>query len=340
MIRCRVLIFLLAANISLAFTQENKADSLLATATEIAEDILFQDQDTNFIKSYADRISIKLLANNKFNTFGLWDKSLNSSIRYRPDLGVNFGIGAAYKMLSLDISTNLGFSEDHISNSIYRDIQGRLLASKHYLRFRYQYYYGYKIDYITGYEADVLDAYETRTDIRTFQFGLQYLYSFNYGKFSLKAPFAMNERQKQSAGSFVAGAGFHMYTLDADSALIPNDLALLTVNENTFSELNVVSLMASFGYMYSFVIKGRFFITLGLIPGIGMKNGDYRVGNRIPMTSSLALGAQSMSAIGYNGMRIFVGLQLFTNYYYMPLDKNLKSSVLEGRSALYFGYRF
>ena len=262
MIRYILLLILLTAPVSIAFTQESKADSLLATATEIAEEILFQDQDTNYIKSYADRISVKILANNKFNTFGLWDKSLNSSIRYRPDLGVNFGIGAAYKMLSLDISTNLGFSEDHISNSIYRDIQGRVLASKHYVRFRYHYYYGYYIDYITGYEADLLDAYETRTDIRTFQFGLQYLYSFNYGKFSLKAPFAMNERQKQSAGSFVAGAGFHMYTLDADSALIPNDLALLTANENTFSELNVDSLMANFGYMYSIVIKGRFFITL------------------------------------------------------------------------------
>jgi hypothetical protein len=316
------------------------ADSLLATATEIAEDFLFQEQDTNYIKSYADRISVKILANNKFNTFSLWDQSLNRSIRYRPDLGVNFGIGAAYKSFSLDISTSLGFSEDHISNSIYRDIQGRVLTTKHFIRFRYQYYYGYKIDYIRGFEADLPDVHETRTDIRTLQFGIQYLYSFNHGTFSLKAPFAMNQRQKKSAGSFVAGAAFFMYALDADSALIPNDPAMQTADSNSFSEFNVASLTANFGYLYSIVIKGRFFITLGLIPGIGVKNGDFRTTKLVRMPSALSLGIQSMSAIGYNGMRIFVGLQLFTNYHYLPLNKDLKSSILEGRSALYFGYRF
>jgi hypothetical protein len=50
-----------------------------------------------------------------------------------------------------------------------------------------------------------------------------------------------------------------------------------------FSEINVVSLTAQFGYMYSFVIKERFFITLGLIPGIGVKSGDYRTESRIPV---------------------------------------------------------
>jgi hypothetical protein len=54
---------------------------------EFAEDILYQDQDTNYIKSYADRISIKILATNKFNTFRLWDQFLNSSIQYRSDNG-------------------------------------------------------------------------------------------------------------------------------------------------------------------------------------------------------------------------------------------------------------
>ena len=340
MIRFCTVVLLLAIGISNIFSQENKADSLLATAMEFAEDILYQDQDTNYIKSYADRISIKILATNKFNTFRLWDQSLNSSIRYRPDLGVNFGIGGAYKSFALDISTSLGLSENNISNSVYRDIQGRVITSMHYLRFRYQYYYGYKVDFIMGYEADLLDAYETRLDIRTLQFGVQYLYCFNYGKFSLKAPFTMNERQKKSAGSFIAGAGFHMYTLDADSALIPSGLALLPVNRNSFSELNMVSLNANFGYMYSFVIKGRFFITLGLIPGMGIKNGDYRVEKRVPIHSPLSLSFKTMNAIGYSGLRIFGGIQLISNYYFMPLEKDLRSSVLEGRSSLYFGYRF
>lgn len=208
MIRFHFLLFFSTVSLSSTYCQVNKADTLLATAAQFAEYVLYQNHDTSYIKSYADRISIKILANNKFNSFILWDPSLKSSIRYRPDLGVNFGIGATYKWLALDLSTSLGFSERNISNSKYRDFQGRILTSKHYLRFRYQYYFGYKIHYLSGYDIDQLDEYETRKDIRTLQFGMQYLYCFNYGKFSLKAPFAMNDRQKKSAGSFIAGAGF------------------------------------------------------------------------------------------------------------------------------------
>ena len=340
MIRFHFLLFFSTVSLSSTYCQVNKADTLLATAAQFAEYVLYQNHDTSYIKSYADRISIKILANNKFNSFSLWDPSLKSSISYRPDLGVNFGIGATYKWLALDLSTSLGFSERNISNSKYRDFQGRILTSKHYLRFRYQYYFGYKIHYLSGYDIDQLDEYETRKDIRTLQFGMQYLYSFNYGKFSLKAPFAMNDRQKKSAGSFIAGAGFQMYTLDADSSLIPNESALLSSERHYFSELNMVSLTANFGYMYSFVIKGRFFITLGLIPGIGIKHGDYRAGNRVPINSALALMAKTMNAIGYNGNRIYGGFQLISGYYYMPLEKDLRYSIVEGRSSLYIGYRF
>lgn len=331
---------LLLLNLSLATSQVNKADTILATATQIADYILYQNHDTSYIQSYADKISLKILANNKFNSFRLWDRSINSSIRYRPDLGVNFGIGAAYKWFAFDFATSLGVKEENISNSLYRDIQFRIMTSKHYVRLRYQYYYGYKIDQIWGEEPHQLEDYEIRTDTRTMQFGIQYLYAFNYGKFSIKAPFAMNERQKKSAGSFVAGIGFSMYALDADSSLIPNELELSSTAWNDFSQWNVVSLTASFGYMYSLIFKERFFITLGLIPGIGISNGDYWTGERIRMKSAFTARVKTMNAIGYNGKRFFTGLQLIAGINYIPLEKELKGSIVEGRSALFLGYRF
>jgi hypothetical protein len=340
MIRYTLIALLFTLLLSHSSAQENKADTLLAAATQLADDILYQNHDTSYIRSPANKISLKLLANNKFNSFGIWNRSLSNSIRYRPDLGVNFGIGGAYKWFTLDLATSLGFREENITNSIYRDIQSRILTSKHYFRFRYQYYYGYKIDHISGYEADQLEESEIRTDTRTMQFGVQYLYTFNYGKFSLKAPFAMNERQKKSAGSFVAGVGFLMFTLDADSSLIPNELETPSSAWNNFSEFDVVSLTASFGYMYSFIIRERFFITLGLIPGMGVSNGDYKREERIRMKPAFTLRAKTMNAIGYSGARFFTGIQLITGLYYIPLEKDLKSIILEGRSSLFVGYRF
>jgi len=205
---------------------------------------------------------------------------------------------------------------------------------------RYQYYYGYKIDQIWGEEPQQLEDYEIRTDTRTMQFGIQYLYAFNYGKFSIKAPFAMNERQRKSAGSFVAGIGFLMFALDADSTLIPAELESPSAVWSDFSQWNAVSATASFGYMYSLILKERFFITLGLIPGMGISNGDYWAGERIRMNSSFTLRVKTMNAIGYNGKRFFAGLQLIAGINYIPLEKELKGSIVEGRSALFVGYRF
>ena len=78
----RVLLIACFCSIPLShtFSQINKADTILAAASEIADYILYQNHDSSYIKSYADKVSVKILALNKFNTFHLWDQSLDGSI--------------------------------------------------------------------------------------------------------------------------------------------------------------------------------------------------------------------------------------------------------------------
>ena len=97
---------LLSLNIITGYGQVTSADTIIATVEQFAKDIIYQDQDTNYIKSYVDRLSVKLLVFNKFNLIQLTDKNLGNSIRFRPDLGVNLGIGMAYKSLALELSAN------------------------------------------------------------------------------------------------------------------------------------------------------------------------------------------------------------------------------------------
>jgi hypothetical protein len=47
-----------------------------------------------------------------------------------------------------------------------------------------------------------------------------------------------------------------------------------------------------------------------------------------------------MNAIGYSGQRFFTGIQKISTFYYLPLDKELKSGISEGRTGLFIGYRF
>ena len=340
MTRRTIIAIVLSMHICFGYCQVTSADTILATVEQFARDIIYQDQDTNYIKSQVDRLSVKLLVLNKFNYFQMTDKYLGNSIRFRPDLGINFGVGIAFKWLALDLSANFGLQEEQIDNTRYRDLQIKAFSSKQYLRARYQYYSGYKIEYIRGFDLDLSDDTNKRPDIRTIQLGLQYLYVFNCGKFSLRAPFVQNELQRKSAGSVLIGGGFHLYNLDADSSLITTDMDPYFNNSMHISQLNVNTLSVSLGYIYTFVLGKRFFITLGLIPGLGLNGGDYRTEYREPINASLTYRIKTMSAIGYNGKRFFTGIQGIGGYYPFSLDKKLKIYIGEGRASFCFGFKF
>ncbi|KPL14100.1 MAG: hypothetical protein AMS23_03990 [Bacteroides sp. SM1_62] len=236
-------------NIFSGYCQVTSADTIIASVEHIAKDIIYQKQDTNYIKSYIDKFSVKLLVLNKFNAFQLTDKNLNNSIRFRPDLGVNLGIGIAYKWLALNLSANFGLGEKQIDNTRYRDFQVKAFSSNKYLRAKYQYYSRYKIDNIHGFDLDITEENKKRKDIRTIQLGIQYLHVFNYRKFSLRAPFVQNELQRRSAGSLFAGLGFHLYNLDADSSLITKEMEPYFNSTLYYSQLYVATLSANLGYI-------------------------------------------------------------------------------------------
>lgn len=340
MARILIISTLLSMNIFSGYCQVTSADTIIATVEQFAKEIIYQDQDTNYIKSYTDRLSVKLLVLNKFNLIQLTDKNLGNSIRFRPDLGVNLGIGIAYKGLALDLSANFGLKENQIDNTDYRDFQIKAFSSKHYLRGRYQYYSGYKIEHLSGFDLYLSDEENKRPDIRTIQLGLQYLYVFNYGKFSLRAPFVQNEHQRKSAGSLLAGGGFHLYNLDADSSLITKEMEPYFNSKLYYSQLNVATLSVSLGYIYTFVIGKRFFITLGLIPGFGVNSGDYRTEFREPIKTHFTYRIKTMSAIGYTGKRFYTGIQVIGGYYPLTIDKKIKTYITEGRANFFLGYRF
>ena len=319
-------------------SQDHILDTLLSKSLELKDELLIKTIDTNYIESY-DRITWKISAQNRFNTLGLSEGGLNSDIWYRPDLGITLGLGMATKSFAFDVNTQLGISEDKINSSDYTDIQFRLFTTKHYVRFRYQYYLGYQLVEASNIEPVQIDKNKIREDIRTLQFGVQYLYSVNYDKFSIKAPFAMSERQKQNAGSWIAGMDFLLYSMDADSSIVPEELEFVDAKWDHFTALNTFFLSANFGYMYSFVFKDHFFFTTSLIPGVGLKGGDDRQIERQRIENIWILKLKSMNALGYNGDRWAVGMQFHIGLNYLPLEPKLASNIIEGRSSFYIGYR-
>ncbi len=321
--------------------QISQADSVLKKTQKLINEILYQSHDTSYISNFSNELSLKALGVTKYTFFQVNDNNLNSSIRYRPGRQVNLGFGFAYKWFALDIAFNVGLVEDtDLEESDFLDIQARVFTRKHYMEFTYQYYYGYTVQNVNGVSNAIDESSMVREDIRSINFVMQYLYAFNHGKFSLTAPFILNELQKKSAGSAIGGANFSLYVMDADSSVIPPEIAGDFSPPLHLQDLNMGSLGLNFGYMYTFVVKKHFFLTLSFIPGFSINMGDYRLDSRNSLKTNISFRGRSMNALGYNGRRFFVGIQGSGNLINAKIDKGLKVTTGHGNAKFFIGYRF
>jgi hypothetical protein len=166
------------------------------------------------------------------------------------------------------------------------------------------------------------------------------MYAVNYTKFSIKAPFVQNEGQRKSAGSPIIGASFNMFVMSADSSIVPNEVSDFFEPDLHLVDLNILSASVSIGYMYSFVLKKRFFLTLSLIPGININGGDYYTDNRNFNSPSINLKLNSLNAIGYNSSRFFTGFQFLADAYFTRLEKKISAEIGHGKLSFFIGYRF
>jgi len=316
-------------------------DSIDITMQRIEHYFLYRNHDSTFIKSYANRLALKMVAVNKINYFSVNDKNHDSSIRYRPEYGVNLGLGLSYKWFALELAFNVGLKEDKdFQESEYFDFQGRVFSSKQFLEGSLQYYYGHILGNLSGIDGTIEEIPEIREDIRTISFGLQYLYAFKYDKFSLKAPFVLNEIQLKSAGSPIFGASFAYFSMDADSSIVPPSIMDQFDPKLHITDFNVISLAVNLGYMYTFTWKKHFFITLGLIPGLNFNLGDSKAEARESFKWNVSYRIKTMNALGYNSERVFTGFQFLSDWNNIRIDRHLHFKFTYGSVKFFVGYRF
>lgn len=230
--------------------------------------------------------------------------------------------------------------KDKFDNSKFFDFSGTVFSSKHFLGITYQYYLAYKLTGGLVNDVEIPEASIFREDIRNVHFDLNYFYAFNYGKFSLKAPFALNQIQRKNAGSVVAGASFTMNILDGDSTLIPQEFYNDFDEKLLFNDLNTTTLGVNIGYMYSFVWKEQLFLTLGFIPGPNFVSGDYRTTSRQFLGLGVFPKYQILSSLGFAKRRYFIAIQFISNSDYIRFGKKLRVELGKGRTTFVVGYRF
>jgi len=258
-------IIIISCFIALILTSKDvksqEVDSLMKKIENFGDYLLYRNHDTSYISNYGNEVAVKLLSVNKYNYFRIRDRINNTQLRYRPVRDISLGMGVSYKWFALDITFSLGLQNNsEFENTKSFDFQGSMYSSKQYISATIQYYQGYKLSNVAGTDVNVSEESTRREDIRTINFGLQYLYSFNYTRFSMKAPFVFNKVQRKSAGGPILGASFNIFVMDADSSIVPMEIADYFDSGLHLKDLNVLSASISLGYMYTFVYKEHFFL--------------------------------------------------------------------------------
>ena len=202
-------------------------------------------------------------------------------LKYLPNGYFNLGIGFTYRSFGLSIATKVPIFQ----NSLAKHGDTRRLGIQYYLysgkfsvdvlgSFSKGYYLKRTYTHLPSFSKDIEYL---RPDISSANIGISVNYIFNHSKFSYKAAFSDNERQKRSAGSFIAGGSIFSYQTIADSSFVPR-----TVNPDYFvksrdiSESGVLAFNANLGYAYSIVFLRNGIITVAYILGSGIQDNSFQ----------------------------------------------------------------
>jgi hypothetical protein len=147
-----------------------------------------------------------------------------SKIVYRPNVNVRIGIAGFWKWFGLGLSIDNPFYKtdrnaygktttlDLRVNAFGRSVAGELF---------YQTYKGF---YISSQERTD-GAHYIIPDMKTIAVGLSGYWIYNSKRFSIRAAFIQNERQKKSAGSLVIRPALLYYQVSSDLGIIPAEIA-------------------------------------------------------------------------------------------------------------------
>lgn len=317
----------------------------LQAQTEVENYARQGSYDSAYIQTYVDHLIVRGLGIKKSNRLNVKNTKNEQVISFRPNENLNLGFGLNYKFVGLNLAFDLPFINNDDSKYGHTgifDLQLTIFAPTFGLNTYYQTYNGFYIDDPHKGNPNWTEqmAYPQRPDLSTVNAGAEFYYIFNHKRFSQRASFVQNERQKRSAGSWLAGGYVNLFRAMADSSFLPKHLHNTVERNQDAQNVTLWHGGLSGGYIHTFVIKKYFYITLSAELGIGLQNKRY-LGKKGLITEDWGLGNKFKSRLGmgYNGHRYFAGITSNMDNVRLSADKNawLESSLMQFK--FFFGKR-
>lgn len=306
--------------------------------------------DTSYIADLSDYLNVYMFGVTKYNYFNITNKNTNQKLKYSPNDNFNVGFGFNYKWLGLGVAFNLpsvNNDNDKYGTTQSFDAQMNVFAHKYLVDVYLNHYQGYYIKNpeIMDTTFDKSGVYPTLPSMQSTNFGLSYFHVLNNNKFSYRASFIQNERQKKMAGSMILGFITHYNLTIADTAFVPYNFIqdIEDADNYLIKASSSFDIGPMFGYAYNFVIRKKFMITLSTVPGIVFQrigilatvNGQ----DELVFRNKLGYVISNKIALVFNGDNFYWGIN-YNDFHSTHEYERVTLSSSVGNFRLFFGRRF
>ena len=300
--------------------------------------------DSNYIEDFSHKLVLRTFFKRKLNKLEIEDTKNSNKITFKPNQSGALGAGFNYKWLGIDLAFKIPNTNEENNNNLGEskafDIQSNIYMRKFAIDLFYLNYKGYYIDNSSNFGSP--DEKIEYPHLRSGIIGANFNYLFNHKKFSYRAVYLQNERQKKSAGSVIIGAFVSQNYIKSDSSIIPKNARNDFPGSANITDAKFTLIGAQAGYAHSFVFK-KIYLTISLSLGLGGQNTKTKAINEedSKTVSSITSKAQSRFALGYNGDQFNIGIQNTNNTYLLGDQKeNTSINYQVGSFKFFLAYRF
>lgn len=275
--------------------------------------------DTAYVRTYRDQLTLSLVS-----SYNLVNVHVTSTGRPDYVLSTNsteqYGAGLSYKWLSAEGTINvpaLDRPDPQLGNTRARSFGLGFTGRRIWLRGFWNSTRGF---YLNDPDRWLATHPEGTPYLRGDLTSRTYMVAANYAlskkrRYTHNGALFQEERQKRSAGTFVAGISGWITTVRTDSSLLAPALLDTFGLSTGFDELKRTVVGASIGYTHTFSFWHKGFLQLSVLPGLTYTH--QRIGATSgpdPVSGGVGSVAELRSGLGYNGDRWYASVT--TAYYY------------------------
>lgn len=297
----------------------------------------FAQEDTTYFISYKKMLTTRVYTSRKYTSLLVNEKNAGSRIGLEPNSTLNFGVGATYNDLTLNLAYGFEFmnrGRTQVETS-YLDLQAHAYPKNWVIDFFGQFYSGFFLRSYTGPVPNIPSELAF-PGLRVRKFGANVQYLLNGEKLSLKAAFLQSAWQKKSAGSVVAGMEFYF----GNAQDTKNILAEFIPDPLEFNRMDFFEFGPNLGYVHTIVIAKHFFIT-------GMVSANIGLGNTRISSDTFEEGRWGFNSnyflrgfAGYNGPVWSINANYVHNNVRIEEARSFTTDFQTGNYRINFVYRF